>query len=72
MKYENAPLFGALIERGEVLTAEDAAYTVKSYDRDGVVTPPIPAIDNVNPDVGNRVFFFMFNDGSGRIIARMD
>ena len=72
MKSEDNALYGALIERGEVLTDEDGMYTVKSFDRDGVVTPPIPAVYNVIPDVGNRVFFFMFNDGSGRIIDTMD
>ena len=72
MKNEDNARYGAFIERGEVLNAEDGKYTVKSFDRDGIITPPIPAINNVLPDVGNRVFFFLFNDGSGRIIGTMD
>ena len=71
MNNENNPLYGAIIERGEVLTEESAVYTVKSYDRDGVITPPIKAISD-SYDVGDRVFFFLFRDGSGRILGLMD
>ena len=71
MSRENNPLYGAIIERGEVLTEESGAYTVKSYDRDGVTTPPIKAIAD-SFDVGDRVFFFLFRDGSGRILSLMD
>ncbi|MBQ8111364.1 MAG: hypothetical protein IJ124_14505 [Clostridia bacterium] len=71
MNKEYNAQYGAFIERGEILSEDSAAYTVKSLDRDGIITPPIKAI-NDGYDVGDRVFFFLFNDGSGRIIDKMD
>lgn len=71
MSRENNPMFGAIIERGEILTEESAMYTVKSFDRDGLITPPIKAIAD-SYDVGDHVFFFLFRDGSGMIIGSMD
>ena len=71
MSKENNPLYGAIIERGVILTEESGAYTVQSFDRENVVTPPITALSD-SYDVGNRVFFFLFNDGSGRILGLMD
>jgi len=74
MKNENNPPYGALIERGRVVNANAQAgiYTVESYDRDGVKTPPITALHGNPYNTGDRVFFFMFNDGTGRIIGKMD
>ena len=71
MNRESNTPFGAFIERGEILTEESAEYTVKSFDRDGIITPPIKAINN-SYDVGDHVFFFMFNDGSGQIIGKIE
>lgn len=72
MSNEYNPIHGAMIERGEVLTAESGAYTVKSFDRDGVITPPIHSNTSYSYSVGNHVFFFLFRDGSGRILGLMD
>jgi len=71
MSRENNPLYGAIIERGEVMTEDSGKYTVKSFDRDGIITPPITAITD-SYDVGDHVFFFLFRDGSGRILGLMD
>lgn len=71
MSREDNPLYGALIERGIILSEESAAYTVKSLDRDGVVTPPITAI-NGGYDPGECVFFFLFRDGTGKIIGSVE
>ena len=66
----NAP-YGALIERGKVTQAEQDGYIVESYERPGVITPPIKGINNENYGAGDRVFFFLFNDGDGRIIGKL-
>ena len=71
MNNECNPQYGAMIERGEILTESSGMYTVKSFDREGVITPPIPAISD-SYDVGDHVFFFLFRDGSGRILDLMD
>ena len=60
--------YGAVIERGVILTADVGAYTVKSYSRDGVTTPKIRAIGDKTYSVGQWVFFFLFDDGTGRVL----
>ena len=72
MKDENNPMYGAIIERGIVSEAQNGAYTVVSCDRPGVVTPPLKTINSTTLYADDRVFFFMFKDGSGRIIDKMD
>ncbi len=61
--------YGAVIERGKIESAKDAAYTVSSYDREGIVTPPIRAIDGHSYAVGDTVYFFLFPDGTGKILC---
>jgi len=73
MSRENNPIYGAIIERGVILKANNGTYTVKSYDRDGIITLPIKALlPEAAYYAGNRVFFFLFQDGSGRILGPMD
>lgn len=60
---------GAIIERGKVLTAADGGYTVQSLDRDGIVSPPIQPIDDSTYTVNDMVYFFLFRDGTGKIIC---
>lgn len=57
------------IERGKILTAAQGEYTVSSYDRDGIVTPPVEAINNITYSVGDDVYYFIFPDGTGKIIC---
>lgn len=64
-------MYGARIERGQVVGASDAQYAVKSVTREGIYTPPIPAIDNTAYTVGDMVYFFLFEDGTGAILARI-
>lgn len=59
----------AWIERGIIKGAEDGAYTVASLDRDGIETPPLLAIDETVYTVGDTVYFFLFRDGTGRILC---
>ena len=62
---------GAAIERGEVLTAETGLYTVKSLDRDGIESLPIAAINSTVYQAGDRVYFFLFRDGTGKILCTL-
>ena len=61
----------AMIERGEVTGANNGQYTVKSLDRDGIETPPIGAADSRTYSAGDRVYFFLFPDGTGKILCHM-
>lgn len=62
--------YGATIERGEILTAAAGKYTVKSLDRDGIESPPIEAIhDDLEYESGDKVYFFLYKDGTGKIIC---
>jgi len=71
MKNENNAPYGAMIERGIVTGAENGGYTVESHDRAGVTTPPITGILQELYAAGDRVFFFLFEDGDGKIIGKM-
>lgn len=64
--------YGARIERGVITRQDDGRYIVKSYDRHGLVTPPIETINAQQFNAGDRVYFFLFDDGTGRIIASMN
>lgn len=61
----------AVIERGTILTASEAGYTVASFDREGIQSPPILPIDGAVYTVGSRVYFFLFPDGTGKILCGM-
>lgn len=64
-------MVGATIERGEVISAEGNAYSVRSLDREGIVSPPMQALDRGGYDMGDLVFFFLFQDGTGAIIGEI-
>lgn len=72
MEKENYCCDTARIERGEIVKAEDGKYFVRSYGRDGLTTPGIPALiaAMVPFTVGEKVYFFLFDDGHGAIIGR--
>lgn len=58
------------IERGKILAVEDGGYTIASLDRDGITTPPLlPVSESDTFSPGDRVFYFYFRDGTGRIIC---
>ena len=61
---------GVSIERGYILdVAADGAYYVASYDRDGIETTPIKPIDSSTYAKGDMVYFFLFPDGTGKILC---
>ena len=70
MRNENSPPYGALIERGLVTKETESGYVVESCDRRGVVSPPIAGINNEMYSAGDRVFFFLFDDGDGLIVRK--
>lgn len=61
--------YGAIIERGIVEEACENGYKVKSYTRYGITTPAIPAASGAVYKAGDRVYFFVFDDGHGLILA---
>lgn len=62
---------GATIERGIITGTEDGEYTVKSFDRDGIESPPLAPLDNESYTKGDRVYFFLFPDGTGKILCHL-
>ena len=54
------------IERGEIAEVSGNGYIVMSLDRDGITTPPL---DEETYSVGDKVYYFYFRDGTGRIIC---
>ncbi len=98
MSENTIPEYGAIIERGRVVSfnSEAGTYTVASIDRNGITTPEIPCLtqktdldtirlcrgsdvlsewsresDYTTPMVGDLVFFFLFRDGTGRVICKL-
>lgn len=70
MEKENLYCDRAQIERGIIETAANGLYTVRSYGREGLVTPEIPAIIGAPYSANEKVYFFLFDDGKGAIIGR--
>ncbi|MDD3881888.1 MAG: hypothetical protein PHI27_06515 [Eubacteriales bacterium] len=60
--------YGACIERGAVVSVADGLYIVRSLTRDGIITPAIPAISGTY-QADDTVYFFLFPDGHGAILA---
>lgn len=60
------------IERGKIISVEAGGCIVASIDRDGIESPPLEALysDGTIYSVGDCVYFFMFNDGTGRILGK--
>lgn len=74
MNKENPPRYGAFIERGNVTdkgfdTHGNAWYVVESIDRPGITTLRIPGYANLSASVGEKVCFFMFDDGTGCVLS---
>lgn len=61
---------GAFIERGIVTEAENGSFRVASYSRQGVTTPMIKSVDST-VNTGDKVYFFLFDDGGGMILGKL-
>ena len=64
--------YGAPVERGIITNQSQDGYTIDSRSRDGVSTPALHPIDNANYKAGDLVYFFLFDDGHGAILAAID
>lgn len=63
--------YGARLERGVIRSAGQEGYIVASLDREGIESTPIPASDCTTYEEGERVYFFLFADGTGFIFRNM-
>ena len=61
--------YGAVIERGKVISPEGGGYRVESLSRPGIKTLPLQALHGEIFAPGDLVYFFMFSDGKGAIIS---
>lgn len=64
--------YGASIERGQIAEVCAQGYKVASYTRNGIITPAIPAIGGTPYAVGDRVYYFLFDDGHGAILTAFE
>lgn len=76
MGKDNGSDWGAKIERGIVRAVRTDAkgimrYTVESYDRPGIIAGNITNATNLLPSEGMKVCFFMFCDGTGNIVGKL-
>lgn len=80
-KQDEKEKYGAPIERGTIVSIDGDRYRVASYSRDGVTSLPIKAIIDFDTyydgvpvrryGIGDKVFFFMFDDGNGMILGKL-
>jgi len=61
--------YGAVIERGTVVSRTDTGYRVKSLSREGIVTLPLETQTGRDLQIGDDVYYFMFDDGRGMIVT---
>ena len=71
MEKQNKPATGATIERGRITEVADGGYRVKNLDRPGLISRMITGTDNTVYESEDQVYFFMFNDGNGKIICKI-
>ena len=59
----------AIIERGKIISADNGAYIIRSFDRDGIESLPLrPLNEQAVFVVGESVCYLCFHDGTGRIL----
>lgn len=73
MKDQELP-WGARIERGEIVSVtlgegDVHLYDVESLDRPGVTGYGLQALNDALYAEGQDVYFFLFEDGTGRVIG---
>lgn len=65
--------YGARVERGKILKITEQKYVVASLSRSGITTPPIPAMDvQAEYETGDTVYFILFEDGHGCVLAKAE
>lgn len=71
MDYEERKFeYGTRIERGEITGIGEDGYIVTGYDRENLITPEIPALNSETYAEGDRVYFFLFQDGTGAVFGK--
>ena len=65
---KNDSMSGAMIERGVICAAVNGSYKIRSATRYGIITPYLKAMSGIY-SVGDTVYYFMFPDGNGMILA---
>jgi len=63
---------GAVIERGKITSVSSGEYTVESIDRPGIVSLPAKPINPETYSVNDAVYFFVCQDGTGRVMSKVD
>jgi len=58
-----------IIERGEIISADNGTYDVKSLDREGIKLQLTALREEDSYSAGDKVSYFCFRDGTGRIIC---
>ena len=62
-------MYGAVVERGKILAADEKKYIVETLDRKGIESLQITALNGAPFAVGDIVYFFLFSDGTGKILC---
>ena len=61
----------AAIERGRIAEVVGGEYRVKNLDRPGLISRVITGTDDTAYQAEDMVYFFMFNDGNGKILCKI-
>jgi len=62
---------GATVERGKIAEAVTGGYRVENLDRPGLTSGVITGTDDTAYEAGDKVYFFLFRDGTGKIICKV-
>ena len=77
MKQESLPRYGAFLERGKIIALQTdgqgntTGYNVESYDRPGIVAEGLTGMNGFSAEIGGKVFFYFFDDGTGLILRQI-
>ena len=71
MGKQETPATGAAIERGQIAEVTAGGYRVKNLDRPGLTSREITGIDDTVYNAEDLVYFFLFRDGSGKILCKI-
>ena len=83
---ENENRQGAIIDRGKIIREESGGFVVSSYQNPQVFTRPMKPVNEYVREyegdpphehkytyaTGDEVYFFMFPDGRGLILGKME
>ncbi len=66
----NCSAYGALLERGRVLSVSEDGAAVESLERGNVTSPPLAFPESLALAPGDTVYFCLFDDGDGLILEK--